>query len=377
MSDALDVNRRWLDVPGGREQLSTPCLVLDLDAFERNLATMARQVGASGIALRPHAKAHKSVSVARRQIAYGAIGLSCATLGEAEVLGAAGIPGLLVTSPVVTSAMIARLAAAPADIMVVADDIRSVADLEAASAELGRKMSVLVDIDVGQRRTGVASPRAAVAVAREITSSAHLHYAGIQAYWGHLQQVTDFDARRRMVYQQAEIMRDVIAALRDSGMPPRIVTGGGTGTAPIDAELGLFTELQPGSYLFMDSSYGRPEVWPGGNPPFETSLFVRASVVSANRDEHAVINAGLKSFATDSGLPIAVRGATAGAKYEFMGDEHGALVYANTADPRLTPGAAVECITSHCDPTVNLYDALHCIRGDRLVEIWRIDARGR
>jgi D-serine deaminase-like pyridoxal phosphate-dependent protein len=373
----MSMNERFIGIPGGRWQLNTPSLLLDLDAFERNVTVMAGQVQKSGLALRPHAKAHKSVAVAQRQIGAGAIGICCATLGEAEVLDAAGIPGLLVTSPVVTPAMIARLASMPGEVMVVAEDGGNVTALEQAFAAAGRRLPLLVEVDVGQRRTGVASPQQAVDLARRIAASAHLEYRGIQAYWGHLQQVPDFAERRRVVQRQAEIVRAVTAALREAGLPPAIVTGGGTGTALIDAELGLFTELQPGSYLFMDSSYGRAALWPGGASPFETSLFVRANVVSVNRAEHAVINAGLKSFATDSGLPFAARGAPAGTTYKFMGDEHGALVYAEASNARLALGDGVECVVSHCDPTVNLYDFLHCVRGDRLVEIWRIDARGR
>ena len=374
---AMSPNERIIGISGGRWQMCTPSLLLDLDAFERNLVAMAAQARKSGLALRPHAKAHKSIAVARRQIATGAIGISCATLGEAEVLAAAGIPGLLVTSPVVTPSMIARLVAIQGDVMVVVEDGRNVAALAQAVASTGRRLRVLVEIDVGQHRTGVASRQDAVTLARAIHASVHLEFCGIQAYWGHLQQVQDFAERRRVVSQQGEIVRDAIAVLREAELPPRIVTGGGTGTAWIDADLGLFTELQPGSYLFMDSSYCRPTLWPDGRAPFETSLFVRANVVSVNRPEHAVINAGLKSFATDSGQPFAIRGAPSGTTYKFMGDEHGALVYGAATDARLALGDGVELAVSHCDPTVNLYDQLHCVRGDQLSEIWRIDARGR
>jgi D-serine deaminase-like pyridoxal phosphate-dependent protein len=284
---------------------------------------------------------------------------------------------LLVTSPVVTPAMISRLVAMPGDVMVLVEDADNVTALEQAFAASGRRLPVLVEVDVGQRRTGVVSPQQAVELARQIAASKNLEYRGIQAYWGHLQQVLDFDERRRVVLRQAEIVRSVVTALNEAGLPPGIVTGGGTGTALIDAELGLFTELQPGSYLFMDSSYSRPALWPGGSSPFGVSLYVRANVVSVNRADHAVINAGLKSFATDSGLPFAARGAPAGTTYKFMGDEHGALVYGETSNARLALGDGVECVVSHCDPTVNLYDFVHCVRGDRLEEIWRIDARGR
>ena len=373
----MSLNERFIGVAGGRAQLNTPALLVDLDAFERNLAAMAQQARDGRVALRPHAKAHKSIAVAKRQIEAGALGICCATLGEAEVLGAGGISGLLVTSPVVTPAMIARLVAIRGTVMVVAEDGANVAALAQAFGAANRRLPVLLEVDVGQRRTGVVSPADAVALARQISASPHLEYRGIQAYWGHLQQVSDFAERRRVVLQQGEIVRATVTALREAGLPPGIVTGGGTGTALINAELGLFTELQPGSYLFMDSSYRRGVLWPGGASPFEPSLFVRANVVSVNRPQHAVINAGLKSFATDSGLPFAARGAPEGTTYKFMGDEHGALVYAENSNARMALGDGVECVVSHCDPTVNLYDYLHCVRGDVLVDIWRVDARGR
>jgi 3-hydroxy-D-aspartate aldolase len=377
VTDLTAPNARYLGLKASRQQISAPALLIDLDAFGRNLETMRSIAQAAKIDLRPHAKAHKSVEIARRQVEAGAVGLSCATLGEAETFAAAGVPGGLITSPVVTPAMISRLVELAPSVMVVVEDEGNVDALEAAFASAGKRLDVLIDIDVGQRRTGVPSGHEAVDLARRVAGSAHLRWQGVQAYWGHLQQVLGFSERRRQVRAQAETLRTAVDELRAAGLPPDIVTGGGTGTVLIDAELGLFTELQPGSYLFMDSSYGRAELWPDGRCPFETSLFVRANVVSAGRPEHAVINAGLKSFAADSGLPVAVAGAPAGTTYRFMGDEHGALVYAEGANERLKVGDGVELIVSHCDPTVNLFDVLHCVRGDRLVDLWRIDARGR
>jgi D-serine deaminase-like pyridoxal phosphate-dependent protein len=370
-------NGCFVNLEASRQQISTPALLLDLDAFGRNLNTMRSMAQGAGVNVRPHAKAHKSIEIARRQIEAGAVGISCATLGEAEILAAAGLPGVLITSPVVTPAMIDRLIELPSSVMVVVEDDGNFDALEAAFASASKPLGVLIDVDVGQHRTGIASSRRAVDLARRIAGSASLQWRGIQAYWGHLQQVLGFTERRRQVRAQAETLRTVINELRAAGLPPDIVTGGGTGTASIDAELGLFTEVQPGSYVFMDSSYGRAELWPDGRCPFATSLFVRANVVSAGRPEHAVINAGLKSFAADSGLPVAIAGAPAGTTYRFMGDEHGALVYAEGTNERLKVGDGVELVVSHCDPTVNLFDFLHCVRGDRLVDIWRIDARGR
>jgi len=366
--------------PGSRWRLSTPALLVDLDAFEDNVATMAAMARRAGLGLRPHAKAHKSLAVARRQLTAGALGISCATLGEAEVMAGAGLPGVLVTSPVVTPPMIGRLMAllaTGAAVTVVADHPDNVAALDAATAAAGRRLPVVVDFEVGQRRTGAASEAAALALARQIAAASHLDYAGLQAYYGHLQQIPVAADRQTAAAAQQERVRSLRWALAAAGLAPPIVTGGGTGTAFADLAAGVFTELQPGSYLFLDSCYGALPLAADGGQPFRPSLFVQASIVSANQPGLVVCNAGLKSFAADSGRPRPVRGCPADATYRFMGDEHGAIeLPAGTTDvPAL--GATVELLTSHCDPTVNLYDWMHCVRGDRLVEIWPVDARGR
>ena len=372
-------NAHLVGARNARAHLSTPALLLDVDAFERNLRAMQELGRSSGLKVRPHAKAHKSIEIAQRQVAAGAIGASCATLGEAEVLGRAGIPGILITSPIAAASSAERLAALHRDIdglMIVADSAEHVSVLERVAAQSGKTLAILVDVDVGQHRTGVSEPQDAVALARNIAGQAHLRFTGVQAYYGHLQHA-ELVERRKAVLEQVERLRKVLDALRAAGYPSDIVSGGGTGTALIDAETGVFTEIQPGSYLFMDADYRRPALWPNGVSPFATSLFVRAHVVSANRPDLAVVNAGIKSFATDSGVPVVARGAPADATYKFMGDEHGGLVYANAGDARLSVGDAVEFVVPHCDPTVNLFDLYHCMRGDELVDIWPIDARGR
>src|SRR5258706_761712 len=366
--------------PGSRRRLNTPALVIDLDAFEHNPAAMAALATRAGLGLRPHAKAHKSVAVARRQLAAGALGISCATLGEAEIMAGAGLPGILVTSPVVTPPMIQRLAAllaGGADVTVVADHPANVAALDAAARSVGRRLPVIVDFDVGQHRTGAASEAAALTLARQVAGSAQLRYAGLPAYYGHLQQVPAAADRRAAAAAQQARIRGLRQALAEAGLAPPIVTGGGTGTAFADLGTDTFTELQPGSYLFLDSCYRAIPLAADGGQPFRPSLFVQASIVSVNQPRLAGCNAGLKAFATDSGKPKPMAGAPAGATYQFMGDEHGGIeLPAGSADaPPL--GAAVELLTSHCDPTVNLYDWLHCVRGDTLVEIWPVDARGR
>ncbi|HZT18295.1 MAG TPA: DSD1 family PLP-dependent enzyme [Dongiaceae bacterium] len=358
-----------------RSDVPTPALLVDIDILDRNIATMRDSAARLGMKLRPHAKAHKCAEIAQRIMAAGAVGISCATIGEAEVAALAGAGGILVTAPLTSIdalERLRRLLLRGADIAVVADHPASVAELARLAAGAGRTLNVVVDVDVGMGRTGCTDTAQAVALARQIAAAPSLAYAGIQAYWGNLQQVSPFAERSRRIEIEADRLRSVIAALSSAGLPPAIVSGGGTGSHRIDAETGLFTEIQPGSYLFMDSCYGAISISENDNP-FAASLFVAATVVSANRPGRVVVNAGWKAFATDSGKPVALRGAPPAAEFRFMGDEHGALDFSGDSGPE--PGATIEFLTSHCDPTVNLYGAFHVVRGDEVVDVWPIRAR--
>jgi D-serine deaminase-like pyridoxal phosphate-dependent protein len=368
--------------PGSRAELMTPALVLDLDSLERNIAGMAGFCRMRGVALRPHAKTHKSLAIARRQLAAGAPGICVATLGEAEVMARGGIPGLLITSPVVTRAKIERLLElreVAADLMVVADDLGNVEALaraaQARRAVGGKPLQVAVALDLGGRRIGVTNPESGLALARRIAASRGLGFAGVHAYAGPLQHIEDYDARRRQTEAASAEVAGLVARLEAAGLAPGIVSGGGTGTHEIDSRGGPFTELQAGSYIFTDVQYDAVALREDAPRPFEPALFVRTTVISANRRGLATTDAGLKRFATDGPPPEIVAGAPAGATYRFKGDEHGQVVFANDGDS-LPLGAAVECLTPHCDPTVNLYDHYHVVRGDTLVEIWPVDARG-
>ena len=375
----LGPNERFIGVKGARLSLSTPALLLDLDALDRNIATMAAHAKAAGINLRPHAKGAKSVEIGRRQVAAGAVGICCATLGEAEVIAGAGIANVLITSPVVTPAMIDRLVTLnqrAKGLMVVADNPANVDALVAAAAKAGQPLSLIVEFDVGQGRTGTTSVEAAAALAQRIKASPHLRYRGVQAYYGHLQHVAAFADRKAAAETQIARVRGLLERLRADGLAPEIVSGGGTGTFDIDPGGGVFTELQAGSYPFMDREYLEIDMTSGRSSPFVASLFVQASVVSANREGFAVVNAGYKSFATEGGMPRVVVPRLANATYKLMGDEHGGIQY-DPGSGTLKVGDAVEFLTPHCDPTINLYDRYHCMRGDTLVEIWPVDARGR
>lgn len=374
-----DVNRHLIGVPGGRAELATPALVADLAVIRRNIAAMADHCAKSGIALRPHAKTHKCASLAKLQIEAGALGVCCAKLGEAEALTAAGVPNILITSPIVAKGALKRLAAlnAVADgLMVVVDTPAMVPSLVAVARESGRVLKVLIDLDPGLHRTGVAPGEAAYALAAAVAAESDLSFEGVQCYAGQVMHMGDAAQRRA---KSTDLMR-LLAECRDEltrrNLPPRILSGGGTGTVDIDPDARVLTELQAGSYVFMDREYN--DVWTkaGDRPPFETSLFVQSTVISAALPALATTDAGLKSFACDAGAPVLASGAGPSASYFFFGDEQGGILCKDAAD-RPNIGDVVTCVVPHCDPTVNLYEALHIVDGDTLVDIWPIEARGR
>ena len=364
---------------GSRADLNTPALILDVDALDRNIGRMAALVAERGVALRPHAKTHKSVDIARRQMAAGAIGVCCAKIGEAEVLAGGGVTGILITSPVAAPAAIERLAklAATAEALMAVVDHPGVADrLQAVLAAADARLGVVIDIDPGIARTGVASAEAAVALAKAISAAPNLDYRGVQFYCGSQQHIESYADRRAAIVERTAYLQQVIAALAEAGFAPGLVTGSGTGTHRIDLDLGVFTELQAGSYVFMDKQYLDCDIADGAEPPFEVSLSVDARVVSANHGGLVTIDAGYKSLSTDGGVAVVRRGAPETAFFAFMGDEHAALI-APGIGAELQPGDPVSLTVPHCDPTVNLYDSYHVVSGDTLVGIWPVSARGR
>jgi D-serine deaminase-like pyridoxal phosphate-dependent protein len=369
-------NERLIGAPDARARLSTPCLLLEAEALEHNLAAMMDLVHRHSRQLRPHVKAHKCAAIGRLQLEAGAVGLCCATVREAEMMAAAGLDGLLVTSPVTAPALVERLVRAReriGDLAVVVDSEAGL-DALAAGASADRPLGAVVEIDVGQGRTGVTRPEGAVSLARRIEELPQLRYRGVQAYYGQLQHVAAYADRRTRVTEQWQRLQGFLEALNAEGLRPEIITGGGTGTHLLDLEEGPFTEIQPGSYLFMDKQYGAVELAPGATP-FRTSLTIAARVISANQPDLAVLDAGFKAMATDAGPALVASGASADATYQFMGDEHGGLRFAPGAG-RPAVGDLVTLVAPHCDPTVNLHDWFHVMQNGRLVDIWPIDARG-
>jgi len=376
----LGPNEALIGRAGSRSALDTPALIVDLDALERNIAAMAMAARAAGIALRPHAKTHKSARIAEMQVAAGALGICCATLGEAEAMVEGGLPGVHITSPVVTPPKIARLMAlnqrAERGLSVVVDHPENLAALDRAAGAAGRPLAVLVDFSAGHGRTGCADEAELLQLARAAVAAAALEFRGIQSYSGNLQHIARRAERRARTLAELERLGGMLRRLRDSGIAVPIVSGAGTGTFDLDPEARILTELQVGSYIFMDVDYLRALKDGRNAPPFETALFVATSVVSVNAPGYVTCDAGLKCFATDGPAPEPAAGAPPGSRYEFFGDEHGKLVLPPGA-PRPPLGAILECVTPHCDPTVNLHDVYHLVRGDTLVDIWPVDARGK
>src|SRR5581483_5424509 len=307
-----------------RSSIPTPALVIDLDALKRNISAMAAFAARAGRHLRPHVKTHKCVAIARLQIAAGAVGVSCATLDELAAMVLGGVPGLLLTSPIAGEpkfAQLHRLLQRDPDITVVADDIQAVTTLDTLAKGLGLRIRVLIDFDVGQRRTGCRSVEATVALAKQIRSKAGLRFGGIQAYAGHIQHIADHEGRQLAANSVAEQVDTLCAALTSEQLTPQVVTGAGTGSVEFDGPRGTYTELQAGSYIFMDAEYLSVE---GLKSRYEPALFVDTTVVGVQWDDHVTTDAGTKAFALNGPPPRSAR-EEGGWAYSYSGDEFGRL----------------------------------------------------
>jgi 3-hydroxy-D-aspartate aldolase len=371
MSTDISVVTRKADIP-------TPALLLDLDRFERNLQRMAAHVRGAGKKLRPHAKTHKCPEIAHRQVAAGAAGVCVAKVSEAEVMATAGVRNLLITTEAVGPEKIGRLLGVVArqpETMVVVDHPDNVRELGHAAAGAGLVLNVLVDVDVGARRTGIPPGEPAVELAREVLAQPALNLRGLQGYAGQCAHVTGWDRRRRASRRSMGPLMKTRELFEKRGLPVEIVTGGSSGTFDIDSELTGLTELQCGSYCVMDLDYRR--IGAKGSPEyreFEMALSVLTTAVSIPAADRVVVDAGFKAFSTDRPLvPEAVE--WPGLEFSWAGDEHGRLT---VRDPDRRPrlGDRIEFFPPHCDPTFNLYDRIYAMRADRVEGIWEIAARG-
>jgi D-serine deaminase-like pyridoxal phosphate-dependent protein len=362
-----------------RDEIPTPALVLDLEAFEWNVAKMAGFLRERGRSFRPHAKTHKCPEIAKRLTAAGAAGACTAKLSEAEALADAGVGGLLVTTQVVGRQKVGRaieLAARRRDTIFVVDNQSSVRDLNDAARAWagGEPLVVNVAIDLLYGRTGIEPGLAAVELARFIATQRNVRFAGLQAYDGTASHTIGFEARRARTRETMGRAVDTRRMLERSGIDCPLVTGGSTGTYNIDSEIEGMTELQPGSFMFMDVDYGRIGGADGGAyRDFRNALTVITTVVS-RWGATAIVDGGYKAFATDKPFTPEAVGLD-GVTYAWAGDEHGRLeLAAASRDVKL--GDRIEFVVPHCDPSVNLYDAVYAARGERVEAIWKIAARG-
>jgi 3-hydroxy-D-aspartate aldolase len=353
------------------DDIDTPALVIDLDAFEANLDLMADFAARTGVKVRPHAKTHKSPIIAKLQIARGAVGQCVQKVAEAEVLAWGGVVDILVSNEVVSPKKLARLAALNriAEVAVCIDAAEGVRLLEAAAEGAGHRLTALVEIDVGSARCGVPANSEAVTLAQMIAASRHLRFGGLQAYHGAAQHKRSPEERRASIAQATSAVTALVEDLKKSKLDCAIVGGAGTGTFDLEAKSGVYTELQVGSYIFMDADYGRNQP----APPFRQALFVLSSVMSAARPGVAVIDAGHKAVAVDSGLPLIWN--HPGATYVGASDEHGTLALEAGSEP-MRLNDRVWLAPGHCDPTVDRYDWYVGVRGKRVECLWPVAARG-
>jgi 3-hydroxy-D-aspartate aldolase len=360
-----------------KADLVTPALLLDLDRFEANVAKLAAHARAARIALRPHGKTHKCAEIARRQLQAGAIGLSVATIREAEAMAAAGIRGLLITSELVGKPKIERLIRlvrrAP-DTMAVVDDLDHARQLSDAAGAARLSLNLLLDVDPAGRRTGVPPGDAAVAFAESLVKLPNLKLRGIHGYSGMSAHVNTWEARRRHSQQVMAPVLDSFARMKKQGLPVEIMSGGSTGTYNIDTELAGMTELQCGSYVFMDKEY-RDCGGKGGAvfDDFACALTVMATVISKVHNDHATVDAGIKAFAKDRKFDAEVKDVT-GVHFSAGSDEHGILTFTNPSR-EIKLGDRIEFIVPHCDPNLNLYDRIFCTRSETVVDVWRTIGR--
>ncbi|MFU8814099.1 MAG: DSD1 family PLP-dependent enzyme [Pseudomonadales bacterium] len=374
------VARPWkpvlLEQPVPVAQVPTPALLLDVAAFERNLARMADFLGQRGKGFRPHAKTHKCPLIAARQLEIGAVGVCAAKLSEAVVLVHAGVGRVLLTSPLVGAAkagLLVELARTAEQLDVVVDGPAGLAALsEAASADAS--VGVVVDVDVAMGRTGTRSLDQVLQLADAAANAPGLRFRGVQHYAGHLMHVKGHARRREKSLRLWEAVSAMVTALADRGLAPEIVTGGGTGSYDIDCEVAAITDLQVGSYIFMDQEYrligGRDGDW---FDDFEVSLQVATTAISKPLEGAITVDGGYKAFASDSVNPQPMD--LPGAEYHFAGDEHGVLrLREGNQEPLL--GSVQRFITPHCDPTVNLYDFYWVCRDGMVTELWPVAARG-
>ena len=383
MQDTIAAHEVGFDIPatpGMREaDIQTPCLILDLDALERNIKKMGDYAKAHGMRHRVHAKMHKSVDVAKlQQRLGGASGVCCQKVSEAKVFARSGIKDILITNEVRDPLKIDRLAQIPklgARTIVCIDDIANVAELSAAAQKHGTTLECFVEIDCGAGRCGVTTTADVVAIAKAIAAAPGLSFTGIQAYQGAMQHLDKYEDRKAKLDAAIAMVKDAVAGLKATGLAPELVSGGGTGSYYFESASGVYNELQCGSYAFMDADYGRILDKQGkrvDQGEWENALFILTSVMSHAKADKAICDAGLKAQSVDSGLPVVY--GRSDVKYVKCSDEHGVI-----EDPGsvLKVGDKLRLVPGHCDPTCNVHDWYVGVRNGAVECVWPISARGK
>ncbi|MBR4959897.1 MAG: DSD1 family PLP-dependent enzyme [Clostridia bacterium] len=345
--------------------LPTPALLLELSVFQANRAAMTAILKDTTLALRPHYKSHKCAAIAHMQIADGAVGMTCAKLDEALDLADAGIEDILIANQIVDPAKIRRGASLAGDcrLTVLVDCMENVLAWEKAAAEAGTVVHCLIEYEIGMQRCGTSDPAEVLKLAETVARCSHLRFEGIQAYAGHVSHIESEAERRRYTGENSQKLRGLLAMLEEAGLPAKTVSGGSTGTAAIKAMEGLYTELQAGSYLFMDATYRNLGL------PFGNALTVLTTAVSA-KPGLVVVDAGIKSCGVDQGMPVPV---DLQAERIAASEEHFQIHH---PDRILTVGERLRLLPGHCCTTVNLYDRIYVVDGDTVVDRWEITARG-
>jgi 3-hydroxy-D-aspartate aldolase len=371
------------DVPAkvgmDEKDIQTPCLILDLEALERNIKKMGDYAKSHGMRHRAHGKMHKSVDVLKLQMRLGgAVGVCCQKVSEAEVFARAGIKEILVSNEVRDPAKIDRLARMPklgSQVIVCVDDVANVADLSEAAQRHGTNLECFVEIDCGAGRCGVTTTPQVVEIAKAIDAAPGLKFTGLQAYQGAMQHIDSYEERKAKLDAAVAQVKDAVEALEREGLKPELVSGGGTGSYYFESNSGIYNELQCGSYAFMDGDYGRIRDKEGkriDQGEWENSLFILTSVMSHAKPDKAICDAGLKAQSVDSGLPF-IYGRD-DIEYIKCSDEHGVI-----SDPSgaLKINEKLKLVTSHCDPTCNVHDWYIGVRNGKVETVWPVSARGK
>ena len=367
-------------------KINTPSLIINKNKMINNIKKMKVFSDKNKIDLRPHSKSHKMIKIAKTQLKYGAIGVCVATLYEAEIMINNGIKGVLLTTPITNNKdklRLKNLFTISNTFKIIIDNIYSIKFLNSITKTLNKKINVLVDCDimlVGKNkisRTGARNIREIILLADNIKQNKYMNYRGITAYAGDIQHINNYDKRNKEAKVRYNYLKDIINSLKSNNLEPEIVSGGGTGSHELDAKSKLYTELQPGSYIFNDVEYDNVSIYKSKSKHFSNALFIGTSIISKINKNQYIVDAGLKAISSDSNyMPVPVYGIPSGSKYSFMGDEHGKITLPKTSKTNLSIGDIIYIQPAHCDPTINLYNNCLILNKNEKLRTWNIDARG-